>query len=152
MGGPYQGTRKGLEGLRFFGGFLLVGKRVDLLDPTTAALGSRCGDQLRTPMYPTAYPGPPISGSGRVFGLWWRKVPGYHRADIEKKKEEKKLTFLFLPRFKIPLFTLGRVYKYSPRKEEMTCLCNVPSDLASAVLRNRKEQKKEKKEEKRGGA
>lgn len=32
----------------------------------------------------------------------------------ERKRKKKKPTFLFSPRFKIPLFTLSRVYKYHP--------------------------------------
>lgn len=65
----------------------------------------------------------------------------------EKYPERKKQTFLFfLPHFKIPLFTLRCVYKYSPRKKEMTCLCNVPSDLASDGIAELKTTEKEKKE------
>lgn len=91
MSGSYQGTRR-VRGVEVFGGlagFLLVGKRVDLLDPTTAALGSRRGDQPRTSMYPTASPGPPISGSSRVFAGGGEKHPAI-TVEIERKKKKKK--------------------------------------------------------------
>lgn len=77
---------------------------------------------------------PLISRSKR---LWWKKYPTIIEAFVVRKYEKRQIFRLHL---KIPLFTLGYVYKYS-RKREMTCLCNAPSDLASDAIAEPKTKK-----------
>lgn len=98
-------------------------KGVRFLD-VIEAFGSRWVEGISWSHWSPCYQGPSFCG-GRKTQLSLRLCG----SQIQKKKK-KEISPLHL---KIPVFTLCYVYKYS-WKREMTCLCNIPSDLQSDAI------------------